>query len=950
MQIKSNHSETNFAARHSQTRGLNYQVSEGNAYTTSIRTYEESLGDEVFPARIESIAEVLQDARSMRGAERDNARVYRGGNVTMYPDRVYAIMGDTVCVGSEELTVEAVVERGSLLCGAPVCLISVVSPINGYSAEVHVVPEGTVVEHCTSSSMGVYEMNHINTCTMRARIFGFLVDPSAVRRPAGRSEAVNRIVYNWRMMKRQVYNFSHCISSMAYVAKVDRDVLRFLHEQRLETSSGLGTVAVNRVIWSSAIKYAKQIRPDTIKTTVGYFTILGSTGIQAGDPAQCVIQELSSFPALSDPQVAIVSVGHGFFNTSESQAQVNVLNNGLLSVKSSEGATFVDGLLTWNADYSKPSLVHCYGPRAMSSALIYTVKSTHNSSEAFKRMTNSRVDEGVLRCNSDFLLMTILGYPRPSLQIRRISKSLKAFSTWGLHHNSYAAHSRGLTTQMRYELFDTSTMVIDYYNQVSDMMRADGKASMIFAPPFFDRMKAYAEQEHLKKAERMATYAELMDQPFKFDGQLMKQYVSGKVKYETAKNMKLPRQFISLECYRTLYAPQIPELFKQETNQHFTVPFFRGLTVKDCGTIDVRFWKSADQESMDDWAERTLATVGVGPFQRAINQHSDDSHLTFMVEILGVEHVVNVCADLVKCDLSHSPGVFVLLTHVLVACGFDSECVLGLMQQLQTDIKLKHPDPKSTDYIMFQVEYILLMTGSVLTTIVNNVGSLPMLFNIISMCDGKSYSSEQDLVDAIILAGMVGGYEITVDAIVCTPFPLGRLNPHFVVPGVSAEEIVADRQLALADLTFLKHFPVSSESGKPVALKDYATLLRGYGMSEDEPDGETRMREIVQGWNTTYDTSLTDIMFQSLGLSKPFTERVSDDALARRYKVDPQTLRESFELLFSIRKPCLVAHPGLDAVLKVGYGLGRLREGVNLDTVLSGDEAEFLGLGVPTPI
>jgi hypothetical protein len=197
----------------------------------------------------------------------------------------------------------------------------------------------------------------------------------------------------------------------------------------------------------------------------------------------------------------------------------------------------------------------------------------------------------------------------------------------------------------------------------------------------------------------------MVDMPWKFDPLLKP--VEGKVKWELGKHNKLTRLFVSLGCCNTLYAPQIPRILKEIMDRRITLSYFHD---RDEGSqmynLHYRFWKQPEQAAMNEWASQVVECQKDEDV--FLNYHSDDSHLSVPVRIGTATVRVNVCVDISKCDLSHSPGLFVFMAHMCKECGFDPVKVDELFQQLQSDVIIKHPNKNVDAFIIMAVRYMVL--------------------------------------------------------------------------------------------------------------------------------------------------------------------------------------------------------------------------------------------------
>jgi hypothetical protein len=383
---------------------------------------------------------------------------------------------------------------------------------------------------------------------------------------------------------------------------------------------------------------------------------------------------------------------------------------------------------------------------------------------------------------------------------------------------------------------------------------------------------------------------EMMSLPFLWEKPI--KTVSGKVKWEWAKHGKLCRQYVTLGCRATLYWPDLPRLLKDTMACELK---FRGW--------DYIFIKECSVDSMDSWAEKVFSfhSSSYKQDKGLFFYHSDDSHFCSTISISGIMYHASVDLDIAKCDLSHGPGVFALLYHLCLNLGFTDERLRSLFDQLRAPIVVKHPDNKNPSFPLFNLGEITLFSGHVLTTTVNNIGCLLIGLSIQSRLQVSSvFDSIDSFKNALVVAAAVVGYEVTIDS--CT---LTR---------------VGDRP-CLSTNTFLKHFIVSKP--RICALKCVSTILRGYGISDDEVMLSTRKREIIRGLSPLHNNFILSKIFSSINLEKDGVINGTDE-IEYRYGFSEQQILEGIEMLFEPDSAVLVSHPALEAILKVGYGLSKM--------------------------
>jgi len=876
------------------------------------------------------VTQVLRDPMFLASMRDADISTYRGGAGILVPENLSCVSADTFPAGEVEMRVVSIIQRGKLPCGAQVCKVRARNTLTDELDDYFVTPEGVDLVDYAVSHEGEYVYYVGSSCQAKARFLSFSLDP---RRPVMPGGVFNVVRYKWRLMKYELSTLFNSDGDASQVIRLDRKLLNYLYAQRLHTSASLSSASVSRLIESAAVKRSsKETHETTLKSTVSHFIAKYTQDGAVEHATTCFIEDLSTAPNLFDPEITVINVGSGFFKSSECILEIDVVENGNLTEKNSRGATFVEGVLTFDTPYAEPANQYLYGPHIATGAVKYSVKSTNNASQGLKRMTNSRAVSSVTgfsernyRVNADYWLMCELGYGnRPTREVRECAQSYAAFGDWGLNHTKFRQF-RQLMTDRAEEVVQGGVSLFDAIVEQQQLLaRArEPEVTIINSQVKQDRMSDYAHLEHVKRAERVATYEKMVASPYLFDQDCQKKFVNGKVKWEAGKTGKCSRQFVSLGPEKTLFAPQIPEFYKSVMAEEVKL-VFRGLD------ISFRFWKSPDEESINQWARRFVECAAT-PNSCLIDVHSDDSDTIVPVVVGGVRYQALLCIDIAKCDLSHSPGLFVVLTETLVSAGFERQMVMDLLKQLQLDLKISHPNRKVDEFILFKVNYMLLFTGHTITTLINNYASMVLLSTVVATIANKEYENRASLQKDILTAAGMAGYEVTLDAFV------------LVAPGdFENDEWFLQFQKDLSTVTFLKHYPVYTLAGEVVALKDISTVLRGYGVSDDPVDGLVRSREIVRGWDPTPDTMFTEVAFSQLGLVKtPSVHRIADDSYEWRYGVATSEVREALTLLFSLRDPVLVTHPALDAILLCGYGLNRLRSTVLGTGIYSGQEQQM---------
>lgn len=688
-----------------------------------------------------------------------------------------------------------------------------------------------------------------------------------------------------------------------------------IYHERLNTLSGLGSLQAHRLTLSSVqAKFCKTISMNTIYASVREFVINSVQEFNVGQVEHPgpVIDNLLQVPRVFDSQFSSVLVGIGWLESEKFLDIPAVVDNGRLELDpKSKGCTFVDGILRFDEVYNCPQGVYLYGPHVAAAAFKYTIKSTQNVSAALCRMTNSRKMEKSYRVNQDLVIMTIMGYDSQVGDRARVAAvSVGAFShnDRGVPHTQYRGCIKNLTTHHRSMIQFVTLGFRNLMRKAIDQCDSV-EAQRVLTQNRIDLSSAFSSEPHDKRLERELCFEEMMSLPFMWDKPLKS--VSGKVKWEWAKHKKLCRQFVSLGCQATLYWPDLPRFLKESFDKTFT---------NESWTYT--FVKESTQDNMDRWAQ-DVYDFHTGQFHGLTGlffYHSDDSHFCARVKIGNKDCVVSVDLDIAKCDLSHGPGVFALLFLLCLDLGCDKDELKPLFDQLKSPLIVRHPFNKCDAFAKFKLTEITLFSGHVLTTIINNIGCLLIGLAIQSRLSmSNCFENEKEFLDCLVTSACVVGYEVTIDA--CTITVLGdtpRLSRNMFL-----KHFIVGNSLPSPFENVVNGFNLLKGCATAQAHKCISTIVRGYGISDDETTLIERRREILLGLQPAHNNFMLSTIFKCAGLEKAGYEYGSDDIL-HRYGVTKQELIEGLEMLFQPTEAVLVAHPALDAILARGYGLERL--------------------------
>jgi len=296
---------------------------------------------------------------------------------------------------------------------------------------------------------------------------------------------------------------------------------------------------------------------------------------------------------------------------------------------------------------------------------------------------------------------------------------------------------------------------------------------------FDENIRELVSQPHPKKKVREQAYRELLDRGI-INSRIWKDTVAGKFKKdEIAKNMKYPRLIADLTTLVSLMgAHYVSEIKTAMSIEHIS------LTADD----SCRYIKSPDQEALSDAFNFLInSTRGV-----KFIYHSDDSSLSVNGQLYNM--------DISSCDGSHTEMIFTALAQTVE--GSIRKNISATIDQLKRDFVVKSVHDKNYK-CRFTHDMPILFSGSVLTTLTNNLANYLIFTSIVS--SGATTEAE------IIQAARNVGYVVT----------LQKCNTYH-------------------ELQFLKHSPVSV-GGVIKPLINIGVILRALGQCKGDVPGSSKI-------------------------------------------------------------------------------------------------------------
>jgi len=292
---------------------------------------------------------------------------------------------------------------------------------------------------------------------------------------------------------------------------------------------------------------------------------------------------------------------------------------------------------------------------------------------------------------------------------------------------------------------------------------------------------------------------------------------------------------------------------------------------------------------------------------------SDDACLSLRIN--GVVRMFNL--DISSCDSSHGAGAFQTLIDITPE-PLQKE-MIDLIEQCSKKFQIRHPfDPKIKITISIQgEERYVLYSGSVITTLINNIGNLLIATSIAK----STINTPLDIVTAAEEAG-------------------------YVITGCTAAEECTRPE----DLQFLKHSPCVNSSGEYVPILNLGVLIRTVGHCKGDLPGRSNIplavraksfqSSLLQGMYPTTSTPLINNMKRAvqgvklteqgeLAVAKTLAfkvtttshETITPQALCERYLLTPEEL----DWLTYDFPNCgfgeIANHTSLDKILIKDYGI-----------------------------
>lgn len=265
--------------------------------------------------------------------------------------------------------------------------------------------------------------------------------------------------------------------------------------------------------------------------------------------------------------------------------------------------------------------------------------------------------------------------------------------------------------------------------------------------PAFIWRQQFAEEPHPKKLERLRMNAGVLQSGV---GCLVNS-VTASVKDEIAKNGgKMPRVYMGYDR-GVMYAPNIPERFKERING------FHYFTIGRLELLIIVYAKPKSSE-LEKLFEALIRAWSMQHDHLCVAIYSDDS--CYSGKISGVPFGFNV--DISSCDSSNGPPIFFLT--IMMMSKIDPVFAEQLMEQCCKPIKIVHPTDSQYNFELL-LPTAFEGSGTVLTTCLNHVASILIAASVAHVLHNKTIVSSEEVGICIQRGAALVGHKVTTASI-----------------------------------------------------------------------------------------------------------------------------------------------------------------------------------------
>jgi len=293
-------------------------------------------------------------------------------------------------------------------------------------------------------------------------------------------------------------------------------------------------------------------------------------------------------------------------------------------------------------------------------------------------------------------------------------------------------------------------------------------------------------------------------------------------------------------------------------------------------------------------------------FQEALEEnifhfHSDDSRGTFMT----AEGPLWIDFDISACDSSQGPHVFQTLAHLVPERYKDD--ILALLTQCQQIAAIGYGEGK----YKIVPEWYFEFSGTLLTTFLNNIASLTVGMQLMSIPTGNRLETIERVRQVLLNCGWV------LEMSVCEIFE---------------------------DCQFLKCSPFYSDNGRYDVYMNLGVIMRAIGQKHGDLPGSKKVciedravefnSQLISGFRHCGDTSLYRLLVAKFGVSLPVytnanrlfldstvTGLAMDISICARYRIELGDYHELLSLIEFAGYGDIIDCKASQAILQKDYGL-----------------------------
>lgn len=392
----------------------------------------------------------------------------------------------------------------------------------------------------------------------------------------------------------------------------------------------------------------------------------------------------------------------------------------------------------------------------------------------------------------------------------------------------------------------------------------------------YTRVSHFVAQEHVKQKLRMRTYLKLQHDG-KLDHRDFGKPFNVKIKtLESAKPGKRARVISNGGVDASFSAYVIPQL-----KYAFSVPY-------ETANLKMYFCKSTETDKIEEVFDDLNSSVN----KVFCIYHSDDS----IFRIFAGDRWYTVEVDISGCDASQGQAVFDWLSTLVDGTDIQ-QCVDEMIRQCTADITLDNPHDKY-EKITFQTSGSRLMSGSGLTTVLNNVITSLIALRFSFKLESCECNSPDDIRTLLTECALSIGYKVSVDVF------------------ESFEESL-----------FLKNFSSGCTLGSGVAL---GTILRAMTRYRDGDVPGSRklpirvrfdnhLRNVLLSYQHSLGNIITDSLCDRFGAPR-FKRRMPNSSITRRYGITEGDLMQLAQVLRDLPYGVMYKSHTMDRIFEKDYG------------------------------